>query len=196
MPNDPIITIGADKIRPLIFTPENLKTFWEKAKNFPLIYGKEINTELDFIDIFFERTPEGLAARGLFWVLNDFTGVFHLNNITEDRATGEVIDAHIHYTFFDRRHHGRVDLCREILKFWFKKYKFNRLTAEIPNYTTSQARHFAQACGLSYEGKRRKSALYKGIWYDTNLYGILRSEVLNGNGSEGNTDNERSDTSS
>ena len=181
MQNDPVVVIRKDEIRPLIFTPDNLRTFWEKAKQFPVIYGREISGNHNkFVELFFDYTQSGLVAKGLFWVLNDFVGVYHLNNITEDVSTGTLIDAQIHYTFFDRRHHGRVDLCKEMLKFWFKKYEFNRLSAEIPNYTTPQARHFAQACGLSYEGKRRKSALYKGSWYDTNLYGILKSEVLDG----------------
>lgn len=179
MENTPVITVGNDSIYPLIFTPENTVKFWNNARKFPTIYGHEIvdNWE-NFIDLFFEKSPEGLAPRGLFWVLNDFTGVFYLSDIRVEEE--DVVDALTHYTFFDRRHHGRTELVKEMLKFWFEKYKFSRLSAEIPNYTTPQARHFAQACGMSYEGKRRKATRFKGELYDVNLYGILRQEVING----------------
>ena len=173
------VTVGKDEISFLVFTPENTKKFWEQAKQFPTVFGHEIETFDGFIDLFFERNTNGtLVPYGLFWVLNDFTGVFYLTNMREEH--GQFVDAYAHYTFFDRRHHGRAPLVRGMLKYWFEKYGFQRLSAEIPNYVTPQARHFAQECGMSYEGKRRKSTRYKNEWFDVNLYGVLRTEVLNG----------------
>lgn len=178
----PVVEVGKDVIYPLVFTPQTIEQFWQRAQQFPTIYGHEIVGDINkFRDLFFEVTPNGeLVPYGLFWVMNPatFTGVFYLTNIIEDN--GVMVDAHAHYTFFDKRHHGRVDLVKEMLKFWFTKYGFQRLSAEIPNYATSQARHFAMECGMSYEGKRRKAAQYKGDWFDVNLYGILRKEALNG----------------
>lgn len=181
MEQEPVVTVGKDNVYPLIFTPENLKRFWEQARKFPVIYGHEIVDNHDaFIDLFFDRTPSGIFPKGLFWVMNDFTGVIYLTNM---KYEGDVmVDGLTHYTFFDRRHHGRAPLMREMIKYVFGKYNFVRLSAEIPNYATAQARHFAQEIGFSYEGKRRNSALYKGTWYGVNLYGILKSEVLNGEG--------------
>lgn len=179
---EPVVTVEPYKVYPLILTPENLNKFWLKAKEFPTVYGHEIENIDNFIDLFFPQNPDGtLASSGLFWVVDDFLGVFYLTEITEDG--GELVDANAHYTFFDRKHKGRIPLVKEMLKFWFSKYGFNRLSAVIPNYTTPQARHFAMECGMSYEGKKRKSAKYKGEYFDVNLYGILKSEVLNGKGS-------------
>ena len=178
----PVVQVDKDVIYPLVFTPQTIEAFWQRAKQFPTIYGTETLGDINkFINLFFERLPDGqLIPYGLFWVMNPahFTGVFYLTNMREEN--GEFVDANAHYTFFDKRHHGRVPLVKEMLKFWFEKYKFQRLSAEIPNYATPQARHFAMECGMRYEGKRRNSAKYKGEWFSTNLYGILREEALNG----------------
>lgn len=179
---EPVVQVDKDTIYPLVFTPQTIETFWQRAKQFPTIYGYEIAGDINkFIDLFFERDAQGnLIPYGLFWVMNpaQFTGVFYLTNIREE--DGDLVDAHAHYTFFDRRHHGRTELVKQMLKFWFNKYKFQRLSAEIPNYVTPQARHFAMECGMRYEGKRRAAAKYKNEWFSVNLYGILRNEALNG----------------
>lgn len=170
-----------DSIYPIDFGPEEVNRFWKEASKFPTIYGHEIVGDVDkFVKLFFTETLNGLMPNGLFWVMNDWQGVFYLTEIREEE--GILTDAHAHYTFFDRRHRGRVPLVKDMLKFWFNKYQFQRLSAEIPNYATPQARHFATECGMAYEGKRRKATKYKNDWFDVNLYGILKSEVLNGTG--------------
>jgi RimJ/RimL family protein N-acetyltransferase len=179
MNTEPVVKVNNDEIHPLIFTPETIEKFWLQAKQFPTLYGHEIVGDINkFIDLFFRREGTVFVPYGLFWVMNPekFTGVFYLTDIREE--DGALTDAHAHYTFFDRRHHGRVPLVKEMLKFWFTKYGFQRLSAEIPNYVTPQARHFAMECGMAYEGKRRAAAKYKGEWFAVNLYGVLRSEVL------------------
>ena len=184
----PVVTVGDDKIYPLIFTPENADKFWQHAKQFPSLYGQEINGSFEaFVNIFMVQDVHGdWQTRGLFWVMNDFTGVFLVDNITY--LGGEPVDGNVHYTFFDRRHRGRVPIVKEMFKHIFAKYNFQRLSAAIPNCHSPQARHFAVACGMAYEGKKRKSAMYKGDWFDTNLYGILKTEVLNGKPVQGNNE--------
>lgn len=176
----PVVKCDEDVIFPLVFTPETIEKFWQNARQFPMIYGHKLENIDQFIDIFFDKNGIELIPRGLFWVLNPekFTGVFYLTDIREENE--QLIDANAHYTFFDRKHHGRVPLVKKMLQFWFEKYGFRRLSAEIPNFVTPQARHFAQECGFSYEGKRRKAASYKDDWFDVNLYGLLRQEALNG----------------
>lgn len=162
------------KVRPLIFTVENLQKFWEVAKKFPTLYGKEhLNDAGEFMKLFITEKDGGYSSNGLFWVIDDFVGVFYVTDIRWNLS-----DALVHYSFFDRRQHGRLKLVREMLKYVFTKYKFERLSAEIPNYTGHVARHFAVDVGFIYEGKKRKAANYKGSKFDVNLYGILPSEVM------------------
>lgn len=166
----PVVVLGDDKVYPMPLTPENIQKFWDKASKFRTLFGREIKGNvMDFIELFLS---DGSSA--LFFVLNDFDGVFYLTDMVPEE------DALAHYTFFDRRHNGREELVKEMLKFLFTRYNFRRLSVQIPNYTTDQARHFVQKIGFVYEGKRRKAAEYKGDFYDTNLYGILKSEALNG----------------
>lgn len=166
------------RVRPLIFTTDNILKFWEKAKAFPSLYGRQIlDDPQSFINIFMRTGPDGqFTLNGLLWVIDDFAGVFYLSDIEYDRETP--VDALVHYTFFDRRHKGRIPLCRAMLKYVFETFKFRRLSINIPNYSKEQARHFAVDVGFHYEGKKLKAAFYKDDWFDVNLYGILREGVL------------------
>lgn len=165
-------------VKQLILTKENIQQFWDKAKQFPSLYGKQIlNDPESFAEIFMRRTNDGsFDLNGILWVIDDFLGVFYISDILFDRDTP--ISANVHYTFFDRRHKGRMPLVKEMLKYVFRRYHFRRLTAEIPNYSKDSARHFVVEAGFYYEGKKRKAALYKGDYFDINMYGILREEVL------------------
>ncbi len=157
----------------MLLTPDNVQKFWEKAKKFHTLYGREISSVSDFMGLFLSQQEDGqYQSNGLFFVINDFLGVFYLTDIRVEE------DALAHYTFFDRRHHGRESLLREMAKWLFKRYNFNRLSVEIPCYTVPQTRHFVTKCGFAYEGKRRKAVWYKGELFDVNLYGILKEEVL------------------
>lgn len=180
---EPVAQHDGLTVYPMEFDVETVKKFWERASEFPTLYGREILGNIDkFVELFFAVNPDGTyVPYGLFWKVvsedNDLLGVFYLTELRGD-SEDSFDDANAHYTFFDRRHHGREPLVKQMLQFWFEKYKFRRLSAEIPNFVTPQARHFAQECGMSYEGKRRKAAKYKNDWFDVNLYGVLREEVL------------------
>jgi len=161
------------EVRPLYFTPENLKKFWEKSKNFKTLFGREIGEDFHrFISVL--ANPRGetpIESTGLFWVIDDFVGVFYLTDIQPG------IDAKVHYSFFDKKHIGRVKLTREMVKYVFGKYKFRRLTAEIPYYASNYVFKFVEEVGFTKEGRKRKAALYDNNWFDINCYGILKEET-------------------
>lgn len=171
--DEPIVVFEEYEVRPMILTPENVQRFWDKAKKFRTLYGREITNVSDFMSLFLNQREDGqYESNGLFFVINDFLGVIYITDIRPEE------DATAHYTFFDRRHHGREGLIRAVLEWGFRRYNFNRLSVEIPCYTTPQTKHFVTNCGFAYEGKRRKAVRYKGDLFDVNLYGILKSEVL------------------
>jgi RimJ/RimL family protein N-acetyltransferase len=170
---DVVVTSGKYEVRKMPLNAENLQEFWQRAKKYPVIFGKEIlNNSDEFIKMFIYNENGEYRTNGLFFVVNDFIGIFYLSDIIPAE------DAHAHYTFFDKQHNGREELVTDMLKYVFSTYQFQRLTVHIPNYATPQARHFVQKLGFAYEGKRRKAAYYKGEWYDVNCYGILKEEVL------------------
>ena len=164
-------------VYPLIFTEENIQKLADKALQFPTIFGREVKDVNEMMSLFFEVTPQGVKFRGPanFFVIDDFIGLFSITDFTYNYS-----DAIGHYTFFDRRHKGRIPLVRAMLKYVFDTYKLNRISVEIPLFTSPEARHFVGECGFTLEGKRRKGIKYKNEWYDILLFGILKSEVITG----------------
>ena len=117
-----------------------------------------------------------MHMNGLVWVIDDFVGVFYVSDIQYLNGRPHVGNAH--YTFFDRRHRGRIKLVREMLKYIFKYFGFHKLVVEIPNYATPSVRKFVVDLGFKYCGKRRHEALYRGNYFDINIYDILAKEIV------------------
>lgn len=158
-------------VYPLVFTPENLQKFWEKAKEFPTLYGMEIKEVSDFMNLFLGQEGDHLEAKGLFWVVDDFSGVFYISDITEG-------ECNVHYTFFDRVHNGRHNLTKKMLKYIFSRYKFRRVNVSIPLFASKYTRFFVTEIGFKLEGRKRKAAFFKGQWFDIMQYGLLVEEVF------------------
>jgi RimJ/RimL family protein N-acetyltransferase len=172
------------EVRPLSLSLDNLKRVWELSKRYDTLFGEEVAGDFSrFIQLFVQESPGGLEATGLFWVVDDFVGVFYMTHIIPE------IDALVHYSFFDGRHRGRIELSRAMLKFAFEKYRFVRLSAHVPLYATKHAFTFAESVGFKKEGRVRKIAYYRGEYFDRNIYGILRREALR-DGNERKADND------
>lgn len=161
-------------VYPLLFTPENIKKFYEKVSQFPVLSGKPIGSLKEFLDYVIQYTESGEPElKGVFWVIDDFVGVFYLTNIYPDEA-----DAH--FAFFDRRFKGRDKLVKEMMKYTFSTYKFHRISAHLATYIGKNVMRFVSAIGFSLEGKRREAVEYHGKKFDMLMYGILATEVLDG----------------
>lgn len=178
--DSPILTVSCKEkhgvfersIYPIQLTKENLATFWEKARVYPNLFSEELKDDFTtFLSIFLEQDGDNIDARGLLWRIDNFVGVFYLTDIYPER------DALCHFTFFDGRIHGRVDLARAMLSYVFNKYKFRRLSASVPMFVVPATVEFVQRVGFLLEGRKRNSTPYKGEWYDTKQFGILSHEV-------------------
>lgn len=154
-------------------TKENIHKFYEKSKDLKTIFSKEFFGDFEkFCATFFSRDPNGvIIPQGLFWLVDDFVGMFYLTDIYPG------IDAQCHYLFFDKKHLGREDLAKALVNYLFDAFKFHRLSVELPNYASDSTRRFIQNLGFHYEGKKIKSAKLNGIWYDVNLYGLLNEKL-------------------
>lgn len=158
----------------LQLTPENMKIFWEKARKFNHLFDEEVRGDFKkFAALLLSDAPTGgVQANGLFWVIDDFVGVFYMTRIRPG------VDAEVHYTFFDRRQNGRVHLTKEMLRYAFQKYAFRRLSVEIPMYASAHTFTFVTALGFRREGKRRKAKWFNDAWFDVQQFGLLREELL------------------
>jgi RimJ/RimL family protein N-acetyltransferase len=165
-------------VRQLVFDKDNLAKLWEKVRQFPTLFGQAIvNDQNKFIDKLMAIDSNGnISGRGLIWVVDDFVGIYYLTDIIFGDSNFPE-DALVHYSFFDRRHHGRSEMTKSFIRYVFNKYQFNRLTANIPMYSTPQTFSFVEDLGFKYEGRKRKCCSYKGDLFDMKTFGILKSEV-------------------
>ena len=163
------------------FTPENIEKLWEKCSKFPVIFGNVVSSKAAFLNYFLGMEGDKIVPKGLFFIVDDFVGVYYMTNIIPEQ------DALVHYSFFDRRHHGRLELTKAMLKYVFAEYGFERLSVEIPMYTATHngkkdnkfinAFQFVERLGFKYEGRKRKAIKYKNEWFDVKLFGLLKTEV-------------------
>lgn len=160
-------------VRALPLSVENLKLFWDKARVFKTLFAEEINDDFDkFVAVFLEQSGDRIDARGLFWVVDDFVGIFYLTKIDFGH------DAMVHYTFLDRRHRGRIPLVRAMIKYVFDTYEFVRLSAAVPKYASEHSVIFIKKrLGFREEGLKRKGAKFAGQFFDVSQFGLLRDET-------------------
>ena len=178
--HDTVLTCECDEpegivnrsIYPMILTPRALKEFWERARHHNTLFSADVRGDFKtFLELFLHELPSGdIECHGLFWVVDDYIGVYYMTDIKPG------VDAQVHYSFFDGRHKGRVNMSRMLLKHAFDEYKFHRLSASIPLYA-QPALMFVEKMGFKKEGRKRSFAWHNNQWFDVNLYGILRDEV-------------------
>lgn len=162
-------------VYPMLFTPENLRRFWDESRKFRYIFTEDVRQDFrKFCELIVHEENGELVPNGLFWVVDDFVGVFYMTRITPGA------DADVHYSFFDRRQKGRVKLVRTMLKYVFERYQLRRVTAEIPYFASWITRNFTESIGFVKEGRKRKAIWFNDDWFDIGIYGILREEVIDG----------------
>jgi RimJ/RimL family protein N-acetyltransferase len=161
-------------VRPIPYTIENFMEFWENAKQFKNIFSREVTDNFGkFMNNFIKYDPMTgvLTSDCLLWVIDDFVGVYYLTNMYGTD------DALVHYTFFDRTHHGRYELTTKMLNYVFDTYGFHRLSVEIPLYASDYSFKFIESLGFKPEGRKRKCIQHNGDWFDVKLFGIFKEDV-------------------
>lgn len=181
---EPLITITCNErgkevehcVYPFVFSEDNIKKFWNNAKKYPIIFGRDIfyPTIEEFLDVFFYIDKDGLwQTNNLFYIVDDFTGMLSLTNIFHPH------DALMHFTFYDGRLHGREALIKGMIKYVIDNYGFNRLSAEIPAYVSKGVLSFvSDKIGLRLEGKKQDAQIDpKGNLVSVLMYGITKKET-------------------
>jgi len=143
--------------------------------------GWEILTYDQFLEFFITPTsnrsdPDFFKSKGICARVDDYVGIFWLTDINLQHPPH---DASIHYTFFDRRTNGRLNLCRKAIEYVFDWYGFNRLWTQVPLFSKPTLK-FVEDIGFRKEGRIRQNREYKGNKFDSNLYALTRDEVLMG----------------
>lgn len=150
---------------------DRIKFLWNKLKDFDTLFNDFVKGDFQtFINHFIVMVDGEPRPAGLFWDVDD-VGMFVLNDIKPGDS------AQAHFLFWDKRFRGREKLCREMLAYLFLTYNFRRIWVEVPlhSYWTIRA---VERLGFVHEGRKRKATLWKGEWYDTNIYSILPEDLL------------------
>lgn len=154
---------------------ETLYRFWLNANKYATLFGEELHSDpKTFLNMFFTFHPDGrVESNSMFYVIDDFVGMFRL---CDYEPNGD--DVMVHYTFFDRRHKGRVELMRRMIRYIFDELKFTRVSAELPAYVKSHiAKFLTETVGFVYEGKKRHAVTYNGKKFHINLYGLTVEDI-------------------
>lgn len=158
-------------VRHFDFSKENLDRLYSQISKFPSFMGVEIKNYQDMFRFLIDTRDGKITPRGLCMVIDDFIGVFWLADI---KALHE---ASVHYTFFDARHRGRVDLCKLAIDFAFKHFQFQRLWTQVPTPAIG-VNKFVSSLGFKLFGTARRNTYFQGKFHDTNMYDVLREEYL------------------
>lgn len=158
-------------IRPARLTTSVLQGYWERLKEFDVLFNDEVRQDLDsFIGIFLSGDlNDEIVANGLVWEVDD-VGIIFVTDITPSAAKG-------HFSFWDRRVKGREVLIRQMTKWLFNQFGFHRITCEVPLYAAAWLSRTVEKAGFKKEGRLREVVRYKGQWFDVNLYSMLNHEV-------------------
>lgn len=153
------------------FSIEFFLKLWEKQKKYRTLMGKEILYFEQFLNFFVNSHKDGtMEPRGLCFVIDDCVGIYWLSNI--DWPDG----AEVHYTFFDGRHKGRLEITKKAIQYVFDTYNFQRLYVRVAVYAKYPLK-FVEALGFKKEGRLRRCVRLHDKLYDANAYSILREEM-------------------
>ena len=157
-------------MRPASLDRDTLQDYYEKIKEFDVVFNHLVpNDPLKFAEIFLGQEQNGeIYAKGLIWEVYD-VGILYLTEITQTQALA-------HFTFWDKRLRGRLDLIREMIKFCFDRYGFERIETRVALYA-KPILPVVEKIGFKKEGRLRHTSPYKGKWFDTNIYSILKREL-------------------
>ena len=160
-------------VRLMPLSIDNLKKFWERAGQYRTLFNEEIRGDFKkFIDVFlYYDAKDQLQTRGLFWVLDDFAGVYYMTKIVPG------VDALVHVNMLDGRFKGREEITKRLVLHAFEKYGFHRLTVQVPVYIKPNVIRFIRNLGFVSEGRLRGLVYYHDKWFDVFSFGIFKDEI-------------------
>lgn len=149
---------------------ERIRFLWDKLKEFEVLFNDHFQHDFKkFADAFVLQIDGEPVPTGLIWDIDD-VGIVYLTDMVAEA------NALIHFLFWDRRWRGREELCRTMIRYIFDRYRFHKLTWQVPLYAfhTMAA---VERIGFTLDGRIRDDVRYKGQWFDVNYYSVLEGEL-------------------
>lgn len=149
-----------------------LTGYYDRLREFKTVFNSYVRNNLDdFIRLFVTGDgSDGVRATGLIWEVDD-VGILYLTEI----AIGH--DALAHFNFWDKRLRGREDLIRGMMKHVMEMLDLHRVTVEVGMFSGKWLLNSIERMGFVREGRKREAFKFKGEWFDSIIFSMLRSEV-------------------
>lgn len=147
-------------------SPQRLKWLWEKMQECDYAFDDHSRGQVDyFLSQFANPEVE-------FYEMGD-SGLVVLSDITQGGGS------RIHYLVWDRTLNMAIQKSQavEAFDYLFWKRKVHHIVGMIPSYNTLAVR-YALSVGMRFEGEIRDDVLYKGRYYNTQIYGLLEHEYV------------------
>ena len=147
-----------------------MQFLWNKLKDFDVLFNDFVRGDFKaFVNHFIVQIDGQPAPAGLIWDVDD-VGIILANNIVPFES------CEVHFVFWDGRFRGREELMRKMLEYGFETYKFRRMRTEVPLYA-AKTKKSVERIGFIQEGRLRKAALWKGEWFDVDVFSILPEDL-------------------
>lgn len=156
-------SVGLKQIDPTRETPEFLKWLWDRIVTQEYAFDDYSMGRIDvFLGILGEPNAEFFLYRDK--ALFMYRGIYPRQSCT------------VHMITWDKPSvQELVSAAQFLVDRAFEVYKLHRLSCHIPTYN-KEAQRLITILHFKFEGQVRQDVLFKGRYYDSVLYGLLKSE--------------------
>jgi RimJ/RimL family protein N-acetyltransferase len=156
-------------VKQTVLTLDRMQFLWHKLREFDVLFNDHVQGDFEaFVQHFIVQVDGEYRASGLMWDVDD-VGMFLVNDIKP------AISASAHFVFWDRKFSGREELCREMVKYGMEEFQLKRVQVEVPLYAR-KTMSAVERIGFVQEGRLRDTTLYKGEWFDSNIYSMIPTD--------------------
>lgn len=165
-----LVESGEWRAHEMVLTLEKTDWLWKQMKRYRSLFNDITRgSEENFAAL--------IALEDSFWIevvnqQDECVGIIYWTNMSK------LIDADVHLMFFDRKPAEKVELCREVARWFFTNNpQINRMTATLPQIYYATIR-LAGKIGFKCEGRKRESQMMSGKMQDEFIFGLLAKEIL------------------
>lgn len=165
---DVVAEDGVWRLREMVLTWEKIGILWETMKRHNTLFSDITRDDsANFV--------EALTTPNTLWMEvwkgdEEIVGVLWVTDLYV------TIDANVHCVYFDRAPAEKDGITWEAVKWFFRNFPAQRLTAPVPALYHATIR-MLKRIGFTEEGRKRNAILISGKWSDQLLFGITRPEV-------------------
>lgn len=165
---DPVITLDRWEVREMELGWPKVVGLWYKVKEHKTLFSDLTRNDFNgFVRYLTQAQSIWLEVYqdGELVAIICFTGMH------------AVVDAELHMVAFDRQPAEKLPIIKEIIRYMFKNFPINRITAQplVIFYATIR---LLKKVGFTEEGRKRQVMCINDKWFDSVIYGITREEVM------------------